>query len=171
MTTPRRPMARSTINLLLDTVLFVGFLAATAPRLTGLAMHEWLSLALGATLLTHLLLHWNWIVGVARRMFSNVGWRTRLNYGLNLLLFIAFTLVIFTGVMISEVALPLFGITLAHDPQWAALHHTASNLSVFLIGLHLALHWHWIVSATRRLLSRRTPGTQPRSAPQTEAIR
>lgn len=169
MTTPRRPLARSTINLLLDMVLFVGFLAATAPRLTGLAIHEWLSLALGATLLTHLLLHWNWIVGVARRMFGKVGWNARLNYGLNLLLFIAFTVVIFTGLMMSEEALPLLGITLARDHQWSELHHTASNLSVFLIGLHLALHWRWIVSATRRLISRRTSAPRLQPAPQTEA--
>lgn len=157
MATQRRPLARSTVHLLLDTTMFGGFLLVTAPRLTGLAIHEWLSLALGATLITHLLLHWNWIVGVARRMFGSLGWGPRLSYLLNLLIFMTFTVVIFTGLLISEQALPLLGIMLAVDRGWTELHHTASNLSVILIGLHVGLHWRWIVSATRRLFGRREP--------------
>ena len=58
----------------------------------------------------HLLLHWAWIAGVTRRFFQRVQGAARLNYLLNTLLFIDVTLIIFTGVMISEVALPLFGL-------------------------------------------------------------
>lgn len=151
---------RTMVNLAVDIGIFVAFLAATAPRLTGLAIHEWLSLAFGAAILTHLLLHWSWIVGVTRRFFGKVAWSARLNYVLNTLLFIAMTTVIVTGILISEVALPFIGISLERDRLWGSLHRLASDATVLLIGLHVALHWRWIVNATRRLFSRRA-GAQP----------
>jgi hypothetical protein len=162
MTSRRKPMARTTVNLLVDSAVFVAFLGATAPALTGLAIHEWLGLAIGAAIITHLLLHWSWIVGVTRRLFGRVGWEARVNYLLNTLLFVAFTTIIFTGVMISEVALPLLGVSFERDGVWMVVHKLASDAAVVLIGLHVALHWRWIVNVTRRLLSRPATHRSPR---------
>lgn len=162
MTPRQKPMARTTVNLLVDTTAFIAFLCVTAPALTGLAIHEWLGLAVGATIITHLLLHWSWIVGVTRRLFGNVSWGARVNYLLNTLLFVAFTAVIFTGVMISEVAMPLLGLSFASDGLWKMVHKLASDATVVLIGLHVALHWRWIVNVTRRLLSRPVTRRSPR---------
>jgi hypothetical protein len=44
-------------NLTLDIAIFGAFLTASNPALTGLPIHEWLSAALAATLLVHLLFH------------------------------------------------------------------------------------------------------------------
>lgn len=155
MAAQAKPRNRNLTNLLLDSVSFVAFLLATAPHFTGMAIHEWLSLALGAALVTHLLLHWSWIVAVTTRFFGAATWNARLNYLLNALLFVAFTVALFTGLMISEVALPLFGVQLSHDGLWEQLHRLASDACVILIGLHVALHWRWIVNTTRRLFARR----------------
>jgi hypothetical protein len=168
MDSPARPISRNTLNLLLDTAVFAAFLAATAPRLTGLAIHEWLSLAVAATIVAHLLLHWSWIAGVTARFFGKVSWKSRLNYLLNALLFVAFTAVTFTGVMVSEVAVPLFGVQIERDGLWMAVHRLASDASVFLIGLHVALHWRWIVNLSRKLLGR--PGARPRRAAEGVAV-
>ena len=54
-------------NLIVDTTIFTAFLFATDPRATGQSIHEWLGLALGAGIITHLLLHWKWIVNVMKR--------------------------------------------------------------------------------------------------------
>ncbi|MCS6940529.1 MAG: DUF4405 domain-containing protein [Roseiflexaceae bacterium] len=145
---------RTLTNLALDSTMFIAFLIATAPRFTGIAVHEWLGIALGAAVLTHLVVHWSWIVGVTRRLFSRASGSARLNYLLNALLFIVFTTIIFTGLMISETALPLLGIRFERDRLWTQLHHLTSDAAVFLIGLHVALHWRWIVNAGRRLASR-----------------
>jgi hypothetical protein len=56
--------------------------------------------------------------------------------------------------MISRVALPLFGLQSGHDRLWEQLHHLGSDACVILIGLHLGLHWNWIVHTTRRLFTR-----------------
>ena len=143
---------RTTVNLLLDGVIFVAFLVATAPEFTGLAIHEWLSIVFGAAVITHLLLHWNWVVQVTRRFFGKVTWTSRVNYILNSLLFIGMTVIIFTGLMISEEVLPLFGLRLVRDGLWLYLHSEATDLTLLVLGLHVALHWRWIVNATNRLL-------------------
>ncbi|NTU81026.1 MAG: DUF4405 domain-containing protein [Chloroflexales bacterium] len=147
-----RKTNRNMVNLLLDGTIFVAFLASTAPRFTGLAIHEWLSIAFGAAIVTHLLLHWSWIVAVTKRFFGKAQWSARVNYVLNALLFVAFTVIIFTGLMISEVALPFIGIQLAGGHLWEQLHKLAADASVFLIGLHVALHWQWIVNMLKRII-------------------
>lgn len=134
--------------------MFVVFLITTAPRFTGIVIHEWLGVALGAAVVTHLVIHWSWIASVAQRLFSRTTGSAHLGYALNALLFAVFTTLIFTGLMISETALPWIGIRVEQDRFWMQLHHLASDAAVFLIGVHVALHWRWIVYATRRLLAR-----------------
>jgi hypothetical protein len=149
--TTKRP-SRNLVNLVIDMVIFVAFLVAMAPHFSGMAIHEWLGVALGATLTTHLLLHWQWLVQVTKRFFGKVQWSARLNYVLNALLFIDMTVIIFTGLMISEAVLPTFGLTAMHGGVWKGLHALSANLSVFLVGLHVALHWQWIVNMTKRFI-------------------
>lgn len=143
---------RNLIHLILDSAIFVAVLVAMAPHWSGIAVHEWLSIAFGAAIVTHLLLHWRWLVAVTRSLFGRVQWSARINYVLNLLLFIDITIVIFTGLMISESALPLFGIDLHGGFAWRGLHDLTANISMLLVGLHIALHWQWIVKTVRRLL-------------------
>lgn len=140
------------INLWVDVGLFSAILLALAPVLTGLAIHEWLSLTLAVAVIVHLLLHWSWIVTTLGRFFSKLPGAARLNLVLNVAFFIDFTLVTFTGVMISREALPLFGLTLPRSELWSGLHRLTADLSVFIVGLHVALHWKWIVSTMRRYM-------------------
>lgn len=139
-------------NFLVDALIFAAFLVAMDPRLTGIAIHEWLSFAFAGTIIVHLLLHWQWLVATTRRFFGKLVGQARLNYALNALLFIDFTLIIFTGVMISESALPALGINLSGGSAWRMLHSQTADLAVLLLGLHVALHWKWIVNTFKRFL-------------------
>lgn len=138
------------VNLAIDSAIFLAFLLTMAPRFSGIAIHEWLSIAFGAAIITHLLLHWTWLIEVTKRFFKNAQWATRVNYVLNALLFIDITVVIFTGLMISEAALPLIGIRVAPTGSWRMLHEVSANGSIFLVGLHIALHWQWIMHTGKR---------------------
>ena len=151
---------RNTVNLIVDSAIFIAFLVAMAPRFSGLAIHEWLGIAFGAAIITHLLLHWQWLVEITKRFFGKAQWSARINYILNMLLFVDITIIIFTGLMISETALPQLGITLARSGGWRMLHTLSANLFVALVGLHIALHWHWIVTMVKRLLG--VPSRAPR---------
>lgn len=138
------------VNFLVDLVIFIAFLIALDPRGTGLAIHEWLGIAFGASVVAHLLLHWKWILASTRRFLGRLPRATRLNYLLNTLLFITMTVIVYSGLMISEVALPALGLSLGEGFSWRFLHAQASDLSLILIGLHVALHWKWIITTTRR---------------------
>ncbi|MDN5271453.1 hypothetical protein QTO31_05655 [Chloroflexus sp. MS-CIW-1] len=59
-------MKQNWINFLIDGAMFLAFLIATAPRLSGLTIHEWLSLSLAAAIITHLPLHWTWIISIGK---------------------------------------------------------------------------------------------------------
>ena len=133
------------------------YTSTMAPRFSGIAIHEWLSIAFGAAVITHLLLHWSWLVEVTRRFFGKVQWSARANYILNALLFVDLTVIIFTGLLISREALPLFNIQTSHGGTWGMLHRLSADLFPFVMGLHVALHWRWIVNTSKRLVSRRRP--------------
>lgn len=165
MTQVKKQLNQTKINLAVDGGIFLGFLVAEAPHFTGIAVHEWLGIAFGAAIITHLLLHWQWIVAITRRFFSDIPWQARLNYLLNILLFIDVTLIIYSGLMISHVALPALGLSLGTGGAWHGIHHLTANLSLVLTGLHVALHWQWIVKAVKRYvvqpLSSGRPVVQP----------
>ena len=150
--TPGAAQKRNRLSMYLDLAIFLGFLVAMAPRWSGIAVHEWLSIAFGAAIVVHLLMNWQWIVGVTKRFLSRVHWLARANYVLNVVLFIDMVIVIFTGILISEHVLLLFGMTTARGGVWRGLHDISANMAVLLVGIHLALNWQWIVTAWRRYI-------------------
>src|SRR5262245_22136139 len=165
----KQQLNQTKINLAVDSGIFIGFLVAEAPHFTGMAVHEWLGIAFGAAIITHLLLHWQWIVTITRRFLSDIPRQARLNYLLNMLLFIDITLILYSGLMISRVALPFLGLSLRAGGTWRGIHTLTANLSLVLVGLHVALHWQWIVQAIKRYivqpLSSGQPVVRPGQAP------
>jgi hypothetical protein len=147
-----KKVSRTALNLGLDATVFVAFLVTTAPRFSGIAIHEWLSIAFGAAIVTHLLLHWQWIIATTKRFFHAAMRGHRLNYVLNALLFISMTVIIFTGLVISQVALPTVGIATVRGGIWRQLHSLATDFTVFVLGVHVALHWTWIISTLKRFI-------------------
>ncbi len=156
-------------NFWLDTLIFGGFLLALQPRVTGIAIHEWLSTAAAGTLALHVALHWDWVAGVTRTFFRNLFHTSRLHYVLDVLLFVTFTVVMTSGLVISRVVMPAFGLQMDASRSWTAIHNISANLSLFLIALHFALHWSWVKNTFHRLLiapfQRRSPQQRPQSQP------
>jgi hypothetical protein len=161
---------KNLIKLALDVTIFIGFLIAMEPRLTGIAIHEWLTIAGTAAFITHLLLNWDWIVQITRRFFGKVSGQARINYILNWLLFADMTLIMLTGLIISKVALPSLGIRLPEGFAWRSLHSLTADLFIPILGLHVALHWRWIVSTTKRLVGRIWPVRRTRPAMESQEV-
>ena len=155
MQAERKQGNQNAVNLAVDVVIFLFFLVVEAPRFSGLPVHEWLGIAIGAGVITHVLLHWSWVIEITKRFFGKAQAIARVNYVLNLLLFIALVTIIFTGLMISETVLPLLGIAAAQNSLWRGVHGAAANLFILLTALHVALHWQWLANLLRR--SRGTP--------------
>ena len=148
---------RLKLTFWLDVTLLVSVCILQTVSFTGLVLHEWLGLAMVGMVLAHLLLAWSWIASQTRRLFTLQSVRASINYLLNLILFAAITAVIFSGILISQKAIPaLTGTRAAPDMDWRWdwLHNQFSQAVVLLSGLHLAINWDWVLAAGQKLFSR-----------------
>ncbi|MFC4637681.1 DUF4405 domain-containing protein [Deinococcus hohokamensis] len=137
-------------NWQLDVLLFVVFMLVSAPMTTGIPFHEWLGLVIFAPLFYHLVWHWKWVAGVFTRSSRKLPRRTAFAKWFNLALFFMMLLAGVSGMMISEALLPMLGWIVGPDNFWLTVHKASATLMMFLIGLHLALHWPWIVQRLKR---------------------
>jgi hypothetical protein len=62
----------------------------------------------------------------------------------------------------------LIGLQGVHGGVWKWLHTAAADLVVWLVGLHIALHWKWIVNAVKKYLFGWLPKLPRRRAVTTE---
>lgn len=140
------------LKLVIDSVIFIAFLVAMDPRSSGIAVHEWLAVSALAGIVTHLLLSWDWIVQTTRRFTGKTNNQTRINYILNWMLFVDVTILMLSGLVISQVVVPSLGINLPQGFAWRSLHELSSNLFLVLLGLHTALHWNWVADTFKRYI-------------------
>lgn len=148
---------RSTTTLTkvwVDILILAATLATLSVPLTGLAWHEWLGILIVVPLVIHLLLNWRWIVVALRTFFTRLPNLTRVNLVLNLALFVTMTTVIFTGIAVSEIALPAVGLqSMGHNPYMRHLHFLSADALILVVGLHLGLNWRWILTMLRRYVT------------------
>ena len=128
-------------KFMLDFALFFGFIASFFLRLTGLSFHQWLGLVIGLFSVLHLILHWKWIKSVTLRFFQKTSNIARVYYVLDLLLFIGFSLILLTGLVISS----WLDLWLNHYVEWKNIHIVSSIATLGVLVLKIVLHWRWVV--------------------------
>ncbi|HZQ51085.1 MAG TPA: DUF4405 domain-containing protein [Bryobacteraceae bacterium] len=154
---------RLKITFGLDVTLLVSICALQTVRFTGLVLHEWLGLAMVGMVLAHLLLAWSWIASQSRWFFTSHSIRARINYLLNLSLFAAVTAAIFSGILISQRAIPMLTGSKAApemDWRWDVLHNQFSDAVLMLAGFHLAINWEWALAAGQKIFRRFLEGAR-----------
>jgi cytochrome b561 len=154
-------------KLAVNTILAVSFVAISAPLITRIPVHEWLSLAFIVILGLHVLFSWSWIVGVTRKVLGRLRGELRFNYVLDVLSYVAMVVVMISGIVISEAALPAMGLPRPRDRFWSIIHSLSAKAILVLVGVHLAMHWDWVLAALRRLLA----GTLAATARQGNQVR
>jgi Domain of unknown function (DUF4405) len=153
----RRIAARTRLDFWFDLVLLVGYTLAYSYGFTGIAIHEWLGIGLGLAMLLHLTLHWDWVIRTTRRLLDPRG-HDKVIWLVNLALLFGMTLCVASGIVISRVALPYLGIYPLGGPFWERLHVVTAEVTLFLVPVHLALRWRWLIRVGRRLLTWRSAG-------------
>jgi len=159
-TAPRKKRTNATvINMVLDTSTFIAFILAMQPHGTGVPIHEWGSIALSVAIIAHLVLHWDWISGITRKLLGRLPAETRFSYVLNLLFYIDMTLIILSGLLISKSVLPALGLQVdEHAGPWRRLHGLSADAGIIILALHVAVHRKWIASSFKRYVWNRVTG-------------
>jgi hypothetical protein len=176
-------------NWLIDTLLFVGAVLALISgiyflflpiggyqggrnpmygvqilfsRTTWSDLHTWGGILMILAATVHIIIHWDWIVNMTRRVFrmlvgkANLNLRSRFNVAINAFIGISFTLTALTGIYLLFVPGGNHGIP---DPMilfsrttWD-LVHTWAGVVMTVAGLvHLTIHWKWVAKVTSKVL-------------------
>ena len=136
-----------------DCVLFISFILVMSPRATTIAGHEWLSVLFVVPFCIHLLLHWQWVKQTGSRLFRKTGRTNHGHFALDVLLYSTMTFAFISGFLASEAIFVQLGLDFKPDRFWTVVHHQYSNLLFPLVGIHIAVHWGWVVKNTRRMLA------------------
>ncbi len=144
---------KSTFNLLVDFVLFIGFLVLFFLDFTGLNLHQWLGVAMGGVVLYHLVGHWKWVVAVVNSVKQAAGKKVGLFFALDTAILFGLTLILVSGLAISS----WFNLPLTNPGAWVDLHISLSIMTLVLIVVKIGLHWQWIVKNIGRGFSSARP--------------
>ncbi len=150
--------SRTRLDFWLDLALLVAFSLDYSFRFTGLAIHEWIGIGFGAALLLHLTLHWEWVLRTTSRILTPLPARDRVRWVVDLGLLVVMSLCVASGVLVSRSALPFLGIKPVSGAFWNGLHTTTADLTIFLVAVHVALSWRWVLSVGKRVFGRSTRG-------------
>lgn len=137
----------SKVRVWVDLLFFTLMVLVLIPQTTGIPVHEWGSFIIILPFFLHLVINWNWIATNSVKFLSKKGKKTRFDYVLNWSLYLFMIVITVSGIVISEAALPLLGIHFAPDPFWTQIHNVSATLFMLLFGIHIALHWRWILGA------------------------
>ena len=140
-------------RFVIDAVLTAAFLVSYKPGATGLGLHEWLSVGLALLGLFHAALNWDWVVHTARSFWVRLLRMSAVNLVVDALLFAATVMVMLSGLLVSRVIGPGFGLTPSMAPLWHRLHAFSADAVVVLFLVHGVLHWRWIAKTVTGWLS------------------
>lgn len=129
------------------TILFILLLDTS---IMGIQIHELIGIGIFVLFIIHKLLNYKWIVAVTKTIFGKkTKAKTRIMYILDVLILIAVTLTVLSGIFISK---SLFTwITVSNAAFWKTIHSPIAYISFILISIHLGLHWQYIMAAFRKM--------------------
>ncbi len=134
------------VKFILNFSLAVVMLLLMDPRsFYGITFHEWAGLVIALFFILHKILNWSWIKKVTLGLFSKAPGRARLNYILDVLLLAGLVLMVLSGIAIARTIdfswLDLGGSRIF----WRVMHTSSSLITLALFGIHLGLHWNWVL--------------------------
>jgi hypothetical protein len=132
-----------------DLILFFGFITTFFSNLTGVFVHQWLGIIVGAMALFHLIIHSDWVNIAAERFFWKTSGKSQLFYVLDVLLLLGFSLIIFIGLIIST----LMNLVLSNYFGWVGIHIAISIGTLITLSVKLALHRRSITRITRKIFT------------------
>lgn len=134
-------------NWWIDVLMFAGYLFCFYLEFTGVIGHQWLGVGIGALVILHTWLHWDWVSAVTNRFVSGTSARNRWYYLIDLLILFGFIVILETGVVIST----WLNLNLPNYTAWLDIHLYASYITLGLLVFKIGFHWRWVVNTTNRV--------------------
>ncbi len=137
-------------KFILNFLLAVVMVLLMDPRsFYGISFHEWAGLVIALFFILHKILNWGWIKKVTIGFFTRCTGRARFNYILDILLLAGLTLITLSGIAIAR-TIDFSWIDLGGSPRfWRVMHASSSLITLVLFGVHLGLHWKWVLQRLR----------------------
>lgn len=144
-------MKKNVLKMILDLLMAITFALLMNPRvLSGLPFHEIAGLVFGVAILTHIGLNFKWVKNTTLKIFNpELSKKARFNYLLNILLLISMSTIIITGILISKIVFP--NLAIEGNRAMRGLHDLSANITLALVGLHIGVHWQWILSIFHKM--------------------
>jgi hypothetical protein len=136
-------------------MMAITFVLLMEPRvLNGLPFHEIAGLVIGLAILIHIGFNYQWVINTIKKISDpHLPKKTRFSFLLNILLLVSMATVIITGILISRVVLPSFAIQGNHSIR--GLHSFSADATLALVGLHIGVHWQWIMNICKKAFKSR----------------
>ncbi|PHV70001.1 hypothetical protein CS063_12710 [Sporanaerobium hydrogeniformans] len=132
------------IKIGLDFIMAILFILMFNKRVLGMSFHEIGGLVVCVMFIAHQLLNWKWIVTVTKKITSkDLPSIVKINYLLDILLLIVMCAIALSGIFISKILFPNFTI---QGSTWKIIHISVAGIGLALVGIHLGLHWRFIIS-------------------------
>lgn len=130
--------------------LFVAIVIAAHPAWTGIGLHEWLAAIIVLPALYHLVINWDWVVRWATRLLAKLKAVSRINFVVDVALFVSTVAVMVTGIMVLPGAVSVAeGTTVLH--VWREAHRLSSDATILLMLAHFLLHAQWMSDTLARV--------------------
>lgn len=137
------------LKIFLDIALMLTFILLMNSKIISMAFHEIAGIAIGVFFLVHKLLNLKWIKSVTKNIFGKkVNAQTRVRYILDVLLLFGVYTIIISGIFMSQV---LFPQAVNSSVALRSIHTAVSYICIILIGLHIGLHWKWVMNGFSRM--------------------
>lgn len=131
-------------------------------RSTWEDLHTWFGILMIATALVHIVIHWNWIVSMARRVWveltqreSKFNHRSRANLLINLTIGLSFLITAISGLYLFFVPGSGHGVVdsliLFSRNTWDLIHTWAGILMIIAAVVHFYIHWRWVVKVSTKM--------------------
>ncbi|MCX7615693.1 MAG: DUF4405 domain-containing protein [Clostridiales bacterium] len=143
------------VKIALDVFMAIFLALLYNTHAISISFHELGGLFICFLFLIHQVLNLDWISSVTKRLFKKtIPFKTRVQYVLDCLLFITYTLILISGVMISKTIFAGFFVS---SPIWKTVHYTSAAFALIFTGIHVGLHWSFITGMLKKLV--RVPHT------------
>lgn len=137
------------MRIAVDIVALAVYLVVANPAVSGLAVHEWVSVGLLVVLVVHLSMHADWMAAAIKKAFSKPSLKNTGSLVLAIALLVDLCLATVSGIMLSRFVLPALGLYASGYFVWKPIHAISAKMLLALIVAHLALHADWIVAQAK----------------------